>query len=152
MNNTITAQEAINSLGKISKARFLAMDEDGEWWAHVYKPILKNDYWNLGGKGIGRIDCFFQYPTRRKLEGVACRIPAMTNEELLKMLDGDLGERAIKNCIQCWGEKIAYSFLDRAALIGGISVVLNNAFDWSSSVEGEDFWSKIYDELRQIGL
>lgn len=54
-----TAQEVINALGAISKARFIAMDEDGQWWAYVCKPILKNDYWNLGGKGIGCIDSFF---------------------------------------------------------------------------------------------
>lgn len=46
MNNTITAQEAINSLGKISKARFLAMDDDGEWWAFENKPKIKAGYWS----------------------------------------------------------------------------------------------------------
>lgn len=51
------AQEVINALGAISKARFLAMDEDGEWLAYVSKPIF-DGFWK-GGKGIGRIDYFF---------------------------------------------------------------------------------------------
>ena len=41
-----TAQEVINALGAISKARFMAMDEYGDWWAFILKPQIKANYWS----------------------------------------------------------------------------------------------------------
>lgn len=53
MDNAITAQEAINSLGKISKAKFIAMDRDGQWYWYVKRPIIGHSHWLLGTDGGG---------------------------------------------------------------------------------------------------
>ena len=49
-----TAQEVINTLGAISKARFLAMDEDGDWFCYILKPhsenCLADDVWEPNEK------------------------------------------------------------------------------------------------------
>lgn len=50
MNNTITAQEAINLLGKISKARYLAMDNGGVWGLFINKPSPHLYTWNVRQK------------------------------------------------------------------------------------------------------
>lgn len=43
-----TAQEVINNLAKISKARFIAKDVDGTWCVYVGKPFYDNsDMWYI---------------------------------------------------------------------------------------------------------
>lgn len=59
-----TAQEVINALGAISKARYLAMDKDGEWWAYVRKPVISKPVirarsWMVWDKGTWPIGIFF---------------------------------------------------------------------------------------------
>lgn len=74
----------------------------------------------------------------------------MTNRELLEMLDGDLGERAVKYCIE-FGEGELY--LDKKYSYGRkISQSLLYAFPWIDSLEDYIFWQKIYDDLIRIGL
>lgn len=41
-----TAQEVINALGAISDARFIAMDDNGEWWVYVAKPKKEDFHWS----------------------------------------------------------------------------------------------------------
>ena len=74
----------------------------------------------------------------------------MTNRELLMMLDGDLGERAVKNCIEIG---LDTKYLDRKYSNGRkVSDALESAFIWAHSPEGFDFWNDIFDELQKIGL
>ena len=40
-----TAQEVIDFLAEISDYRYLAMDEDGEWYAFVNKPLIGTNTW-----------------------------------------------------------------------------------------------------------
>lgn len=75
----------------------------------------------------------------------------MTNRELLMMLDGDLGERAVKNCISEYGKGEKY--LDKQYSYGRkISQSLLYAFAWMDSPEKYMFWAIIYNELIDLGL
>ena len=71
----------------------------------------------------------------------------MTNRELLMMLDGDLGERAVKNCIESHSGE-SYLMEKRE----DVSDALHGAFEWTLTNEGHDFWCKIYYELIDLGL
>lgn len=71
----------------------------------------------------------------------------MTNRELLMMLDGDLGERAVKNCIESFGDE---SFLDKKGY--SINDTLLGAFCFNETSEGHSFWANIYSELKSLGL
>lgn len=74
----------------------------------------------------------------------------MTNEELLKMLDGDLGERAIKDCIEIGGGQ---KYLSKKHSYGKkISEALKGAFIWMESPEKEEFWARKFNELVNLGL
>ena len=71
----------------------------------------------------------------------------MTNRELLMMLDGDLGERAVKNCIDSFGDT---SFLDKKGY--SINDTLLGAFSWFETKEGYSFWYDEFYELQSLGL
>jgi hypothetical protein len=79
----------------------------------------------------------------------------MTNRELLLMLDGDLGERAVRNCMEFGGGELdaqwVHNYLNKHSN-SRISSVLFGAFAFDDSPEGYSFWRKIYDELIKIGL
>ena len=71
----------------------------------------------------------------------------MTNRELLMMLDGDLGERAIKNCIESFGDEY---YLDKKGY--SVSDTLLGAFTFYETQEGDGFWRRIYNATKQSGL
>lgn len=71
----------------------------------------------------------------------------MTNRELLMMLDGDLGERAIKNCIDYHGGE---NYLTKFGK--DISGALGGAFAWYDTDEGYEFWKRLYFELIALDL
>lgn len=74
----------------------------------------------------------------------------MTNRELLLMLDGDLGERAVRNCMNIGGGE---KYLDKKHSYGKkISEALKGAFIWMESPEHEEFWARIFNQLIKIGL
>ena len=71
----------------------------------------------------------------------------MTNRELLMMLDGDLGERAVKNCIEHYKDTFfLYEKWD------SISDALSGAFNWEKANEGYIFWHSVFCNLKKIGL
>jgi hypothetical protein len=73
----------------------------------------------------------------------------MTNRELLMMLDGDLGERAIKNCIEIGRGEL---YLNETSIYNEVSNVLFDSFQWHASPQGFYFWKKIFKELQSIDL
>ena len=71
----------------------------------------------------------------------------MTNRELLMMLDGDLGERAVEYCIYNYkGE----DYLNQEK--ESISSALCGAFTWNRTKEGYGFWHSVFFNLKIIGL
>ena len=73
----------------------------------------------------------------------------MTNRELLMMLDGDLGERAVKNCIEYHSDSGESYLMEKRE---DVSNALHGAFAWDKTIEGHDFWCKVYYELIDLGL
>jgi hypothetical protein len=79
----------------------------------------------------------------------------MTNRDLLMMLDGDLGERAVRNCMELNGIEI--NDIDPIEYLAKTdrktpSYALHGAFVWDDSPEKHYFWNTIHNELQSIGL
>ena len=63
------------------------------------------------------------------------------------MLDGDLGERAVKNCIDYYGGENYLTKLGK-----DINGALAGAFAWFKTNEGYEFWKRLYFELVALDL
>ena len=50
-----TAQEVINTLASLTVYRYIAMDENGQWVAYEYLPIIENGCYSWYGESYAEI-------------------------------------------------------------------------------------------------